>query len=76
MSRHAVLAAVDVVLALLLAALVLIVSPGIAVTGMIAVFVLVVCGLSIMIGRRRRRRPRRLTPRRGPFAGGRRSSRR
>lgn len=62
MSRQTIVA-VDVGLAALFAVLVLIVSPGIAVTGMIALFVVFVCAISIPIERRLsrpRRRPQRV----------------
>ena len=55
MNRQGVIV-VDVAAALLVAALVIIVSPGIAVTGMIALFVLFVCAVSYAIDRRRRQR--------------------
>jgi hypothetical protein len=68
----------DVGLAVLLAVLVLIVSPGVAVSGMIALFVVLVCAVSFGI---ERRRGRRVAPPRGadsPRRGGpaRRNSRR
>jgi hypothetical protein len=51
---------IDAGIAVVLAALVLIISPGLAVTGMIAIFVLLVCGISIALqSRRARRRSRR-----------------
>jgi ABC-type nickel/cobalt efflux system permease component RcnA len=62
-SRQAVIVAVDVGIAVLLAVLVLIVSPGLAVTGMIALLVVFVCAVSFGIERwlgRRRRRPQRV----------------
>jgi drug/metabolite transporter (DMT)-like permease len=55
---------VDVALAVALAAIVLIVAPGLAVVGIIAVLALIVCGLSFGIGTiRRRRRPANLSRR-------------
>lgn len=63
MSRQAVIVAIDVGIAVLLAMLVLIVSPGFAVTGMIALFVVLVCAISFAIERwlgHRRRRPQRV----------------
>ena len=63
MSRQAVIVAVDVGIAVLLAVLVFIVSPGVAVTGMIALLVVFVCAVSFAIERwlgRRRRRPHRV----------------
>jgi membrane protein implicated in regulation of membrane protease activity len=62
-SRQAVTVAVDAGIAVLLAVLVLIVSPGVAVTGMTALFVVIVCAVSFAIERwlgRRRRRPQRV----------------
>ena len=55
---------IDAALAVLVAALVLIISPGIAVSGMIALLVLVVCGISVAIERGRRRRGRQIARRR------------
>ena len=63
MSRQAVLIAVDIGIAVLLAVLVLIIAPGLAVTGMIALFVVFVCAISLAIERwlgRRRSRPQRV----------------
>jgi Flp pilus assembly protein TadB len=58
------LLAVDIGLAVALAALVLIISPGVAVSGMIALLVLVVCAISFALNRRVfRSRPTRRTPR-------------
>jgi membrane protein implicated in regulation of membrane protease activity len=62
-SRQAVIVAVDVGIAVLLAMLVLIVSPGFAVTGMIALFVVLMCAISFAIERwlgHRGRRPQRV----------------
>jgi hypothetical protein len=51
-------AAIDAALAAVIAAVVLIVSPGLAVTGMIALAVLVACGISFAwSGGRRSRAP-------------------
>jgi len=68
---------IDTALAVALAAIVLIVAPGLAVAGIIAVLVLFVCGISFGVGRVRRgrrapRRGRRATvarrpPQRRPF---------
>jgi ABC-type bacteriocin/lantibiotic exporter with double-glycine peptidase domain len=52
-------AAIDAALAVIIAAVVLIVSPGLAVTGIIALAVLVVCGISFAWSARRRRHPTR-----------------
>jgi ABC-type Fe3+ transport system permease subunit len=49
----------DVAVAIVLAALVLIFSPGVAVAGMIALLVLLICLFSAVWQRRRVRRPRR-----------------
>jgi hypothetical protein len=49
-------AAIDAGIALVAAAIVLIVSPGLAVTAIIALIVLVVCGISLLWGGWRRRR--------------------
>jgi Flp pilus assembly protein TadB len=50
--------AIDLAVAVILAALVLILSPGVAVAGMIALIVLLVCVFSVVWDiRRRRRRP-------------------
>jgi hypothetical protein len=46
--------AIDIAIAVVVAAVVLILSPGIAVTGLIALAVLVVVGLSYAWGLRRR----------------------
>lgn len=54
MSRE--LLVVDVAIAVVLAALVLIISPGVAVTAIIALLALLVCGISLAWGARRRRR--------------------
>ena len=52
-------AAVDAGIAVVAAAVVLIVSPGLAVTAIIALIVVVVCGISLLwSGWRRRRQPR------------------
>lgn len=56
MSRNLVL--IDVTIAVILAALVLILSPGIAIVAILVLIVLVVCGISVLIdGRRGRRVP-------------------
>lgn len=47
---------IDLAIAVVLAALVLIISPGVAIAGMIAVLVLVVCGLSFALSALRRAR--------------------
>jgi hypothetical protein len=59
--RHRTLI-VDAGVAVAVAALVLILAPGLAVAGMIAIFVLLVCGLSLALdaGAARRGRARRV----------------
>ncbi|HLY49179.1 MAG TPA: hypothetical protein VKR21_08285 [Solirubrobacteraceae bacterium] len=47
---------VDAGIALVLAILVIVISPGLAVVGLLALLVLLVCGLSLAIGRLRKRR--------------------
>lgn len=56
---------VDVIVAVVLAAIVLIVSPGAAVTGILALLFLIVCGITLLFDSRRARRsraPRRARP--------------
>ena len=52
---------VDLLIAVAVAALVLIISPGLAISGLIAIVALVVCGIAFLVdarrGRRRRARP-------------------
>ncbi len=48
----------DAAIAAVIAIIVLIISPGIAVTGMIALAVLIVCAISLVLDIRRSRRPR------------------
>jgi Flp pilus assembly protein TadB len=56
---------VDLAIAVALTIFVLIVTPGLAVVAILAVAVLVVCGISwVFAGRRRRRRAYRRPPRR------------
>jgi hypothetical protein len=62
--RHRI-QAIDFGIAAVLAALVLIVSPGVAVAGMIAVVIMIVCGVSVVLEGRRRRPARVSRPRRG-----------
>jgi hypothetical protein len=47
---------VDLAIAVVLAALVLIISPGVAIAGMLALLVLAVCAVSFVVTQRRRRR--------------------
>ena len=47
---------VDLALGALLAAIVLIVAPGLAVIAIAAILVLIACGISLIVGVRRRRR--------------------
>ncbi len=49
---------VDVGLAALVAVVVLIISPGLAVTGIVALLVLLICGVSLLVASRRARRSR------------------
>ena len=56
---------IDAGIAVLVAGLVLILSPGWAITGVLALLVLLVCGLTWVVGRLRRRRRRHA---RGPLA--------
>jgi hypothetical protein len=49
---------IDLGIAIALAVIVLIVSPGVAVAGMIAALVLVICGVTFAIGAKRRPRRR------------------
>jgi hypothetical protein len=56
---------IDVIVAVVIAAIVLIVSPGTAVDGLLALFVLLVCGITLLFDSRRARRgriPRRARP--------------
>jgi hypothetical protein len=61
-SRQGRIVVIDAGIAVLLAVLVLVVSPGIAVTGMIALLVVVVCAVSFALERwlGRRRGPQRV----------------
>ena len=47
---------VDAGIALVLAIVVIVISPGLAVVGLLALLVLLICGVSFLIDRRRRRR--------------------
>jgi hypothetical protein len=51
---------IDFLVAVSVAALVVIVISGVATVGLIAALVLVACGVSVLIDRRRARHPRRL----------------
>jgi hypothetical protein len=57
---------IDAGIAVLLAVLTLIVAPGLAVVGMIALLVLVICAVSFVIDGRRQRSRRSAPPRRPP----------
>lgn len=64
---------IDVAIALLAMVILVIISPGLAVVGLVAILVLVVCGLTVLWERLRRRRaprpppqPRRTAARRPP----------
>jgi amino acid transporter len=50
---------IDFLVAVIVAALVVIVISGVATVGLIAALVLVACGVSVLIDRRRARHPRR-----------------
>ena len=56
--RRTRLARIDLALGVVGALLVLLLSPGFAITGLIALLVLVACLFSIVVERRRRRSPR------------------
>lgn len=65
--------AIEVGIAVAIAIVVLIVQPGVAVGGILALIVLAVCGAALLLQRRRparavsqRRRPTRRAPRRDP----------
>jgi Flp pilus assembly protein TadB len=51
---------IDFLLAVIVAALVVIIISGVATVGLIAALVLLACGVSVLIDRRRARRPKRL----------------
>jgi hypothetical protein len=53
---------IDVIVAAVIVAIVLIVSPGTAVDGLLALFVLLVCGISLLFDSRRARRSRTAGP--------------
>jgi ABC-type bacteriocin/lantibiotic exporter with double-glycine peptidase domain len=53
-TRNALL--VDAGIALVLAILVIVISPGLAVVGLLALLVLLICAISFLVDRRRRRR--------------------
>lgn len=54
MRRHTLL--IDVAAAAVLAILVIAISPGLAVVGLLALLVLIICGVTLAFDRRRRRR--------------------
>jgi Flp pilus assembly protein TadB len=54
--RRRRLARVDVGLGMVAALVLLLASPGLAITGLIAVLVLAACAISVLVGRRTRRR--------------------
>ena len=78
MSRNTLL--IDAGIAALLAILVLVIAPGLAVVGLLALLVVIVCGVSFAFDLRRRRShrlaPRRLARGREPDSPRRRSPRR
>lgn len=47
---------IDVAVALVVALILIFATPGLAITALLALLVLVVCGLTPLFGRRRRRR--------------------
>lgn len=49
---------IDLAIAAVVAIVVLIISPGLAVTAIIALIVLVICGVSLLVSKRRARRTR------------------
>ena len=51
---------IDILIAVIVAGVVVIVVSGVATVGLIAVLVLAGCGISVLIDRRRARRPERL----------------
>ena len=68
--RRTRLARIDLALGVVAALLVLLLSPGLAITGLIALLVLAVCLASIVVERRRRRSPRPRRPGRAATAAG------
>lgn len=48
--------AIDVAIAVLVAAIILIVAPGLAVVGIVAIVILLVCAITLAVGASRRRR--------------------
>jgi hypothetical protein len=54
----------DVAIAVLAAILILVLTPGVAVAGIIALLVLLACAITLAFDSRRRRRPGSLRPRR------------
>jgi hypothetical protein len=57
--RRQRVARLDLALGVLVALVLFVVSPGLAVTAIVALLTLLVCGVSLLVGRRRRHRPRR-----------------
>jgi hypothetical protein len=55
---------VDALLAVALAALVLILAPGLAIVGMLAILVLIICGVSFLLDTKHARAGRRRAPKR------------
>jgi hypothetical protein len=47
---------IDALIAVVLAILVIVISPGVAVAGLLAILVVLVCGVSLALDRRRTRR--------------------
>jgi multisubunit Na+/H+ antiporter MnhG subunit len=54
---------IDVAIAVIIAAIILIVAPGLAVVGIIAILILLVCAITLAVGASRHRRGRAGSPR-------------
>lgn len=59
----------DVLVALVVALILIFATPGLAITALLALLVLLVCGVSLLVGRLRRRRRERPINRSGPPRG-------
>jgi hypothetical protein len=53
---------IDAAIAVVIVALVLIIEPGVAIAAILALILLLACGISYLVARRPRRRPRPATP--------------
>jgi hypothetical protein len=74
--RRQRVARLDLALGVAAALTLFVISPGLAITAIVALLTLLVCGVSLLVGRRRRHRPRRAADgRRGPQAAARSRSR-